>query len=1061
MNVKFMKLIFFFLVFFALINCNGYIRKNKKRTNYKKRNLQTIKECIDNYLEKIFVELNIYFDKLNLLKQTQNLDKYELLFNNMEKVANILKSFLKINRGYDPSVSIEDTSKEFGVEEWNRNLINDGLDYENGMFNQGISFIIWFKFGESGTMGNEIFYAEPIILDNCNQPEVGLITLNPDFDYSKVTEDYLKIYILHKFTHLLAFHYKMFLITFDDETSDLNEEDLLKQDTSGNYYIQSPKVMEFARKYFGCTDETKLDRIPVEVDEKGNIHWSARLLLGDYMTDLIYPEEKVISGFTLAFLEDIGYFELNTIYTGGLMRFGKNQGCDFINKNCYGDTDGNNDMIKFGNDFYYPTTDNINSNYETPSCSSGRLSKTIYKLIEYETGDEIPSSYNYFDNNLIGGYSPVNYCPVSQFFSSNTLSIGYCSDNTKTPNEERGESFSSNSFCALSSLLKETNANSPSILATCFEMFCSEKSLTIKVGNDYFVCPREGGKINGVGYKGYLLCPDFNLICTGTKICNNLFGCIEEESKEKESSFLYTNNDDSEDDYSSITTQDSTIYNGQTHTIGWELAENGECPKNCAQCKQNNNEKICVNCRPEYVLIGSKESQEVNCIQSSELGNSYYKDTSNNVYYPCISNCEECENGITCITCSRNYKLENDICVNKVTNCEEYDVNEVCIGCNTNYGLVKEQNNEISCQKLTDLRNTYYTFEENGKTYYIKCSDTISNCNTCTSGTTCISCIDGYGILNADDGNCVEITNEYYYDSDLGIYKLCSYKNQGCKKCTKTGTNTINCLECDTDSNYALVYSEFNLCFPQAFIANDKSIFMDSKTLKFYSCTDNRYHSVDKCFTCKNNTKCESCQNNYEISNSNELCISNTQISDKLYFKDSTNNNYYLCSDKINGCEKCQNAETCLECHISFELDENNKCIPTALALTRYYLNSDTGKYESCQKISNCEECSSSTECTRCKSGYELDNNICQKNENKNEDSYKSLAIGAIILGCFAIVISIGAIILIFLKKLFLKNSSDEVKKETESVNIKVEEMNDIVIQTNKRSIHNDKKNSE
>jgi hypothetical protein len=32
--------------------------------------------------------------------------------------------------------------------------------------------------------------------------------------------------------------------------------------------------------------------------------------------------------------------------------------------------------------------------------------------------------------------------------------------------------------------------------------------LTIKIFDDYVVCPRSGGKIKVDGYLGYLLCPD-------------------------------------------------------------------------------------------------------------------------------------------------------------------------------------------------------------------------------------------------------------------------------------------------------------------------------------------------------------------------------------------------------------------------------------------------------------------------------------------------------------------------------------------------------------------------
>ena len=43
------------------------------------------------------------------------------------------------------------------------------------------------------------------------------------------------------------------------------------------------------------------------------------------MREVIYQEEMAISEFTLSFLEDSGWYKAN-YYTGGLFRFGKNQG---------------------------------------------------------------------------------------------------------------------------------------------------------------------------------------------------------------------------------------------------------------------------------------------------------------------------------------------------------------------------------------------------------------------------------------------------------------------------------------------------------------------------------------------------------------------------------------------------------------------------------------------------------------------------------------------------------------------------------------------------------------
>ena len=82
-----------------------------------------------------------------------------------------------------------------------------------------------------------------------------------------------------------------------------------------------------------------------------------------------------------------------------------------------------------------------------------------------------------------------------------------------------GEKLTDHSFCFLSSLSKSSLENSDFISnvvrANCYEIYCSEKSLTLKIFDDYIVCPRSGGKIEVEGYKGFFLCPDYNLMCSG------------------------------------------------------------------------------------------------------------------------------------------------------------------------------------------------------------------------------------------------------------------------------------------------------------------------------------------------------------------------------------------------------------------------------------------------------------------------------------------------------------------------------------------------------------------
>ena len=70
----------------------------------------------------------------------------------------------------------------------------------------------------------------------------------------------------------------------------------------------------------------------------------------------------------------------------------------------------------------------------------------------------------------------------------------------------------------------------------CYEMICSSsnKTLTVKIKDQYIVCPREGGKVEVNGdYQGFIYCPDYNLICTGTVMCNDMFDCLDKKSETK------------------------------------------------------------------------------------------------------------------------------------------------------------------------------------------------------------------------------------------------------------------------------------------------------------------------------------------------------------------------------------------------------------------------------------------------------------------------------------------------------------------------------------------------
>ena len=175
--------------------------------------------------------------------------------------------------------------------------------------------------------------AIPIMLDSeTNRPLVGLLTITVDESYFSMRRvvEYFKLVLLHELTHALGFLYTMFPY-FPNGIEGTYKK--VKIRNIERTIIKTKKVVEIAKKYFNCSNIEG-----VELEDQGGIgsalsHWEQRVLLGDYMGAVIYQEEMVVSEFTLALLEDTGWYKIN-YYTGGLMRYGKNRGCDFIYGDC-------------------------------------------------------------------------------------------------------------------------------------------------------------------------------------------------------------------------------------------------------------------------------------------------------------------------------------------------------------------------------------------------------------------------------------------------------------------------------------------------------------------------------------------------------------------------------------------------------------------------------------------------------------------------------------------------------------------------------------------------------
>ena len=830
-----------------------------------------------------FKPLKIYID-LSYMNYQASLDinlskNYNKVINSMEKAKTTLENIFNVVPYQKNWILRAEVLENLGVIKYNENFFKKVGEPTQNLRQIGYDLYIFPKFGNLSSLGSWGIYYK----DANNRPMIAKMTLSTKFNYEKNgSEKYLDIFFLHYFTHLLGFSG-----TYIKENFPGNPY-LIQKDKFGieRHYITSEKVISTAKKYFNCDKITG-----VELDNKGLIngvstHWEPRILLGDYMSSLgIEYEEHAISEITLSLMEDSGWYKAN-YYTGGLMRFGKNKGCDFIFEKCINQT---SHKTTFLNEFF----DELYNNRKTPSCTSGRQSRN-YKVF-YQYSSDIPQEFRYFEKTTRGGSSSyVDYCPIMDSLYAemeNDYYVGNCKNgadiygyhttyknsennkyyyginNIKLP-KEFGESLNTNnSFCVINSLVPKkyiSNYKYDFITprAMCHEMFCSDRSLTIKINDEYIVCPRQGGKVEIDDYEGFILCPDYNLICTGSVMCNDLFDCVNKKSLVKTSEYDYIIN----------TSQDYATEEKKNALEAYEESINGFCSKDCGKC---NEKKQCLKSRKQCNKI------DINCAECTE-DNQFCTKCNNNLFL--YQN--KCYQIRTYATNKNNQQKE---CNKFMTGCKTCITDNICTECNSGYGLDYDTR---KCKKVNTLSKTYY-YDNKDRTYK-KCEYGVANCLYCASSNFCYRCKSGfytieYGNNFWDYSKCYqkrEIPHQNsYYNKNSTHRPLCSSKLTGCYTCNTIGSickqcldgyklykkqcyyygqsnNKIahcikydgnKCIECMVGYTH-LLKERYGKCFP---IPKDNDYYFDENEKVYIKCLNSPY--LERCLRCKNSQTCVEC----------------------------------------------------------------------------------------------------------------------------------------------------------------------------------------------------------
>ena len=516
--MKYFSLFIFFSIFFVSLSFKcGY-------NEIKKPELKIINETenIDSKRRKLSSthNIDIYIDYEILISQVSSGEITSSYYNNLASALNLTINYISkllivnnVKQIYLSSATFYD-SEDYIIKSEVNDIVNKTI------FTDLILIPKIFYIDE-----NVDAAAYPIALSAINnRPICGGILLGKHYNFTKTNaQPYLIMLLLHEITHVLGFS-SSFFEYFQSYSS------LLKNKTVNGLkrtLFTGPNVIKQAKRHFNCDDIEGIELENQGSDGSVGSHWEARIMLGDYMISIDYPE-IVISEISLALLEDSGWYNVN-YYTGGLFRYGKGLGCEFLKDKC----------VSEGKSNYEREFCDVENEER---CTSGFIDRGLCYISNYPY---LPEYYRYFNDTTKGGFYYADYCPVTltdsnyyyyYYFYSRCDSNGLNFNNLPS---EYGEIYGPNSICVLSSLIPSTNNDQfnsevyTKKRARCHKVIsCDSKSKTfiLDIGDIQIKCHGNYEEIRVDGYSGSIICPDYNRVCTGSVWCNDPLICIEKKS---------------------------------------------------------------------------------------------------------------------------------------------------------------------------------------------------------------------------------------------------------------------------------------------------------------------------------------------------------------------------------------------------------------------------------------------------------------------------------------------------------------------------------------------------
>ena len=194
-----------------------------------------------------FKDFHIYLDLVNIKKDIEKFnlqDKEQLYINALTNAVKTLEALLKVkplSRGF---TFTDQQITNIQIPDWNKTVVGSSATLD--LASQDIDLIIFGRFDDQ-MPESTLATAGPRYSDDNRQPIIGVVNINAKIDYSKKNSEHsLQTTLLHEFTHILGFLNNYFTDVYKNVFNRTDEDNVVRS------YINSPKVLEVAKKYFNC-----------------------------------------------------------------------------------------------------------------------------------------------------------------------------------------------------------------------------------------------------------------------------------------------------------------------------------------------------------------------------------------------------------------------------------------------------------------------------------------------------------------------------------------------------------------------------------------------------------------------------------------------------------------------------------------------------------------------------------------------------------------------------------------------------------------------------------------